>query len=147
MQEVEQCFGLVIIIAFVCVCDREETIEMQKGESEGLKKERERRQNVHSGSTKAAGGRCSQSGPPMQPQQSNSLGKCAVAATMKALSRKRMTAECTGRGISGSPCYSRAFRDVLHKETRAVKLVFLQTVKEVTTDGADAARRATDTQY
>lgn len=37
--------------------------------------------------------------------------------------------------------------DVLHKETRAVKLVFLQTVKEVTTDGADAARRPTDTQY
>lgn len=34
-------------------------------------------------------------------------------------------------------------RDILHKETRAVKLVFLQRVKEVTTDGADAARQPT----
>lgn len=83
----------------------------------------------------------------MQPQQSNFLYKCAGAATAKALSRKRMTAACTGRGISGSRCYSFTFRDVLHKETRAVKLVFLQTVKEVTTDGADAARQPTDTQY
>lgn len=33
-----------MITALVCVCDQEETIEMQKGESEGLKKERERRQ-------------------------------------------------------------------------------------------------------
>lgn len=36
---------------------------------------------------------------------------------------------------------------ILQKETRAVKLVFLQSVMEVTTDGADAARQATDTQY
>lgn len=33
-----------MITALVCVCDQEETIEMQKGESERLKKERERRQ-------------------------------------------------------------------------------------------------------
>lgn len=36
---------------------------------------------------------------------------------------------------------------ILQKETRAVKLVFLQRVIEVTTDGADAARQPTDTQY
>lgn len=36
---------------------------------------------------------------------------------------------------------------ILQKETRAVKLVFLQRVMEVTTDGADAARQPTDTQY
>lgn len=113
----------------------------------GLKKKESETTNVRCSSTNAAGRRCSQSGPPIQPQQSNSLDKRAVAATMKALSRKRMTAACTGRGISGSRCYSCAFGDVLHKETRAVKLVFLQTVKEVTTDGADAARRPTDTQY
>lgn len=36
---------------------------------------------------------------------------------------------------------------ILQKETRAVKLVFLQGVMEVTTDGADAAGQPTDTQY
>lgn len=36
---------------------------------------------------------------------------------------------------------------MLHKEIRAVKLVFLQRVKEVTTDRADAARQPTDIQY
>lgn len=36
---------------------------------------------------------------------------------------------------------------MLRKEIRAVKLVFLQRVKEVTTDGADAARQPTDIQY
>lgn len=36
---------------------------------------------------------------------------------------------------------------ILQKETRAVKLVFLQRVIEVTTDGADVARQPTDTQY
>lgn len=38
-------------------------------------------------------------------------------------------------------------KEMLRKETRAVKLVFLKSVKEVTTDGADAARQPTDTQY
>lgn len=36
---------------------------------------------------------------------------------------------------------------ILQKETRAVNRVFLQRVMEVTTDGADAARQPTDTQY
>lgn len=36
---------------------------------------------------------------------------------------------------------------MLRKEIRAVKLVFLQRVKEVTTDRADAARQPTDIQY
>ena len=35
-------------------------------------------------------------------------------------------------------------REMLRKEIRAVKLVFLHRVKEVTTDGADAARQPTD---
>lgn len=34
----------MMITALVCVCAQEETIEMQKGESEGLKKERLRQQ-------------------------------------------------------------------------------------------------------
>lgn len=38
-------------------------------------------------------------------------------------------------------------REMLRKEIRAVKLVFLQRVKEVTTDGADAVRQPTDIQY
>lgn len=38
-------------------------------------------------------------------------------------------------------------KEMLRKEIRAVKLVFLQRVKEVTTDGADAARLLTDIQY
>lgn len=38
-------------------------------------------------------------------------------------------------------------REMLRKEIRAVKLGFLQRVKEVTTDGADAARQPTDIQY
>lgn len=36
---------------------------------------------------------------------------------------------------------------MLRKEIRAVKLVFLQGVKEVTTDGADVARQSPDIQY
>lgn len=38
-------------------------------------------------------------------------------------------------------------REMLRKEIRAVKLVLVQRVKEVTTDGADAARQPTDIQY
>lgn len=38
-------------------------------------------------------------------------------------------------------------REMLRKEIRAVKLGFLQRVREVTTDGADAARQPTDIQY
>lgn len=37
--------------------------------------------------------------------------------------------------------------EMLRKEIRAVKLVFLQWVKEVTTDGADVVRQPTDIQY
>ena len=36
---------------------------------------------------------------------------------------------------------------MLHKEIGAVKLVFLQWVREVTTDGADVVRQPTDIQY
>lgn len=38
-------------------------------------------------------------------------------------------------------------QEMLHKEIRAVKLVFLQRVREVTTDGADAAQQPTAIQY
>lgn len=65
----------------------------------------------------------------------------------QSLVMQEVTAACTGRSISLTQYYSCMFWDILHKETRAVKLVFLQRVKEVTTDGADAARQPTDIQY
>lgn len=67
--------------------------------------------------------------------------------SQQSLIMQEVTAACTGRSISLTQCYSCMFWDILHKETRAVKLVFLQRVKEVTTDGADAARQPTDIQY
>lgn len=43
--------------------------------------------------------------------------------------------------------YTMYVSNMLRKEIRAVKLVFLQQVKEVTTDGAHIVRHLTDTQY
>lgn len=51
------------------------------------------------------------------------------------------------KNISVTLYYGCMLREMLRKETRAVKLVFLQWVKEVTTDGADVARQPTDIQY
>ena len=52
-----------------------------------------------------------------------------------------------GKKIICHPTLRLRVREMLRKETRAVKLVFLQRVKEVTTDRADRARQPTDTQY
>lgn len=54
------------------------------------------------------------------------------------------TTASTGKSISVTLYNGCMLGKMLRKEIRAVKLVFLQRVKEVTTDGADAARQPTD---